>query len=123
MDFPRNDSTFFGRWIKEGHRAGVQAQEIMQCENCKEDHEKRNYTMRKKLRSYRVKGETDDNLWEWLEGVCDNQVRCWGSNLRYWTVLKSKSEEWVFQSHTADPNEPNRLSFLDELRKALKFSF
>ena len=123
MDFPRNDTTFFGRWKKEGHRADIQAQKIMQCLSCKEDHERRNYPMRKKLRSYRVEGVTDNNLWEWFEGVCDNQSRCWGPKIRYWTVLKSASEEWVFQTHTSDANEPNRLSLLDELRKALNFSF
>ena len=91
----------------------------MNCQDCQEDKAVRSSRLRsgEKLRSYQVLGATEiGSMWEWEQGICSNQSRCWGPNPRYWTVLKSETDEFVFRHHIGDLDEPRRRSLVDELR-------
>ena len=94
------------------------AREIVKCTFCK--YSSHSTLKIGQLRSYRVKGITKPSpVWEWSTGTCENPLRCWGENIRKWTVLKSNTEDWVFRTTMSDPLQPNRSSLIDELREGL----
>ena len=72
--------------------------------------------------TYRVVGTTKPRaVWEWYEGVCGNQERCWGPSIsiRHWTVFKAGATEWVFRTTISNEEETNRRSIIDEFRVKL----
>lgn len=117
---PRHPETWIGRWRKEGHISpNLDSRDIIKCKYCQEDQaaRQRNYRLNRKLRSYRVIGVTKPgSMWEWQEGVCQNPDRCWGNKTRFWTVLKSSGDQWVFRTEISELNDPLRSSNIDELR-------
>lgn len=92
----------------------------MKCQYCVQDRKIRQTSPRAQLPSYRVKGVTNDSCWEWFSGVCNNPTRCWGLQIRRWTVLKASGDQWVFRSEVSEPNEPRRSSLIDEIRVTLQ---
>ena len=75
------------------------------------------------IRSYRVKNyTTQDSYWPWWNGVCLNPNGCWGSKNRYWTVLRTRTGQWVFRTQVSDLDTPTQLSKgRRQNRKARKF--
>ena len=118
VDFKQFPCNWVGEWQKDGHMyPNGLAREIVRCTYCKYS----SYSAVKmgQLLSYRVKGITRPSpVWEWSTGSCENPMRCWGKNIRKWTVLKgSSAEDWVFKTTTSDPLEPSCSSLTDELRE------
>ena len=115
---PAFPSTWVGRWKKTGHFAPyTDSKALMKCQYCLEDERLRNFRI---IRSYRVKGCTEPgSTWEWWEGHCQNPNACWGPQPRFWTVLKTNTQQWVFRTEIAEVADPKILSNIDELRVTL----
>ena len=90
----------------------------MKCSFCVADEKSRNFKI---IRSYRVQGCTKpESTWEWWLGECKNPDRCWGEKMRFWTVLRTKSGQWVFRTQVSELDDPKNLSNIDELRLTLQ---
>ena len=55
-----------------------------------------------------------------MDGICENPDRCWGIADRYWTVLKSSSNQWIFRTYKTSVSDPNVRLLLDELKVHLQ---
>ena len=119
VDFDQFPENWLGRWVKFGHASGDRSTDeiILKCAFCRKYEAERSYKT-KDLQTYRVKGVTETGkMWDWKSGVCRNPSRCWGEKNRYWTILKNKPSEFVFQHHVVDDDdEPGRMSLVDEIR-------
>jgi hypothetical protein len=114
---PANE-TFIGEWTKYGQDVGwgASARQLLHCNSCMEDRTKRglNRTKSKKIRSYQVKGWTNENdLWVWEYGRCDNK-QCWGPYERTITFHRVANRMQIasYKLLNGSSNPPERVDTL-----------
>ena len=117
---------WIGMWKKEGHTYLDVNSYInpfttphdkvlkLRCSFCSQKEKLRDQRI---IKLYRVKNHTkQDSYWPWWDGTCENPNGCWGSQNRYWTVLRTNTGQWVFRTQVSELNTPTELSNIDELR-------